>query len=327
LAWAWQLAVGEVPGKTEGGPHLAGGATRGGAGLTLGRICSGPRARALSEGAAREAAAGGMGLPGELADASAPDESAGAEEVGKREGEVVCAGGADSEIKEGERVLVVDAAGRKYIVRLKAGRQLQLYKGLVSHEIIAAAGFGGSVKTHKGAKLRIHRLDLEEYVLGMKRAATPIYPKDACTILMMLNLSKDSTVLEAGSGSGGLTLYLAGALAGTGTIWSFDTRLAATNQAAKNVADWLGEPPPAALASLDQFSPGSSVSPSAESARAEASAERGGGDGEGKGETVSKAEGEGVGQPRDLLGLLDKSNVRLVPHGHTHARVRYIRPV
>ena len=40
---------------------------------------------------------------------------------------------------------------------------------------------------------------MEEYVLAMKRAATPIYPKDACTILMMLDLSKGATVLEVKS--------------------------------------------------------------------------------------------------------------------------------
>lgn len=117
--------------------------------------------------------------------------------------------------------------------QIQEGKELQLYKGVVAHSVIAAAGFGGSVKTHTGALLKIHRVNLEDFVLNMPRSATPIYPKDACTILMMLNVSKGFNVLEAGSGSGGLTLYLAGAVGGTadgGSIWSFDTRPSATDQ-------------------------------------------------------------------------------------------------
>jgi hypothetical protein len=54
------------------------------------------------------------------------------------------------------------------------------------------------VSTHKGAPLQIHRVNLEDFVLRMPRAATPIYPKDAMTILMMLSVSPGFTVLEAG---------------------------------------------------------------------------------------------------------------------------------
>ena len=54
------------------------------------------------------------------------------------------------------------------------------------------------MSTHKGAPLQIHRVNLEDFVLRMPRAATPIYPKDAMTILMMLSVSPGFTVLEAG---------------------------------------------------------------------------------------------------------------------------------
>ena len=87
-----------------------------------------------------------------------------------------------------------------------------------------------SVKTHAGATLKIHRVNLEDFVLNMPREATPVYPKDASAMLMMLDISPGCTVLEAGSGSGGMTLYLAAALGGTGAIWSFDNRPAATDQ-------------------------------------------------------------------------------------------------
>ena len=55
-------------------------------------------------------------------------------------------------------------------------------------ELTARAGFGGSVKTLKGTRVRIHRVNLDDFVLNMPRSATPIYPKDACTILTTLNV-------------------------------------------------------------------------------------------------------------------------------------------
>ena len=153
-------------------------------------------------------------------------------------GEVVFRG---TEIAEKERVLVIDAKGGKHILRMQRGKELHLYKGCVSHSVIASAGFGGSVKTHKGALLRVHRVTLDDYVLSMPRSATVVYPKDAACILMLLDLRPGARVLEAGSGSGGLTLYLARALGGAGTILSFDSRATATHQAARNVRDWLNE--------------------------------------------------------------------------------------
>jgi tRNA (adenine57-N1/adenine58-N1)-methyltransferase len=158
-------------------------------------------------------------------------------------GEVVICGGVESEIADGERFLAIDSGGRKYILTMLRGQEVQLYKGVVAHTVIARAGFGGSVKTHKGALLRIHRVNLDDFVLNMPRSATPIYPKDACTILMMLNVSPGFRILEAGSGSGGLTLYLARALAGSGAILSFDSRASATNTAARNVRAWAETAP------------------------------------------------------------------------------------
>ncbi len=53
----------------------------------------------------------------------------------------------------------------------------QDFGGLVSHAVIAAAGYGGAVRTHNGRRVRVRRPTLEDFVLRMPRAATPIYPK------------------------------------------------------------------------------------------------------------------------------------------------------
>ena len=59
---------------------------------------------------------------------------------GRPQGEVLFRGGVGSEIKEEERVLVVDGKGFKHIIKLREGQVLQLDKGVVPHTVIAAAG-------------------------------------------------------------------------------------------------------------------------------------------------------------------------------------------
>lgn len=54
----------------------------------------------------------------------------------------------------------------------------------------------------------VRRPTLNEYVLLMKRTATPTYPKDIAAMMNMMDIEVGSKVIEAGSGSGALTLYL-----------------------------------------------------------------------------------------------------------------------
>ena len=109
----------------------------------------------------------------------------------------------------GDWVLLQDRRGRNYVFRLKPGGQFNYHRGSVTHEAVLKASFGNRVATPQGEPFTIHKPTLEDYVLEMPREATPTYPKDAATIIFLLDLAPGMRVLEAGSGSGGLTLYLA----------------------------------------------------------------------------------------------------------------------
>ncbi|CAO3630777.1 unnamed protein product [Cunninghamella echinulata] len=69
-----------------------------------------------------------------------------------------------------------------------------------------------------------HFPTLEEYVVNVPRACTPIYPKDACTIVQLLDAAPGHHILEAGTGNGSLTLHLARAVSGDGKIDTVDMR-------------------------------------------------------------------------------------------------------
>lgn len=79
---------------------------------------------------------------------------------------------------------------------------------------------------------------LDQYVLSMPRRANIIYPRDARTIAGALDLCAGKRVLEAGTGSGALTLYLARAVGATGSVVSFETREDHHVQAERNIRRW-----------------------------------------------------------------------------------------
>ncbi|MER3481806.1 MAG: SAM-dependent methyltransferase [Meiothermus sp.] len=141
----------------------------------------------------------------------------------------------------GNWALLQDRRGRTYLLQLKPEARFDSHRGSVSHEQILESGFGGAVSTPQGERFTVHRPTLEDYLLNMPREATPTYPKDAMSIAFLLDLAPGMQVLEAGSGSGGLTLYLARAVGPGGQVLSYESRPRHLGRAKRNLAafeDW-----------------------------------------------------------------------------------------
>lgn len=115
---------------------------------------------------------------------------------------------------------------------LKPGRQVQSHKGVIKHEDLIGQRVRGVVTPYTKrdvepgkfkSEYRLHEVRLDEYIRLSKRLVTPVYPADARLIVELLDLhpvidgSKDEKleILEAGTGHGGLTLYLSRALHGS----------------------------------------------------------------------------------------------------------------
>jgi len=131
--------------------------------------------------------------------------------------------------------LLRDKKGRRYLVKTRPGGKFSYHRGTVDHDAIRRAGPGGVVHTHQGEPLLVLRPTLEDYVLLMPRAATVTYPKDAAAMVMLLDLEPGMRVLEAGTGSGGLTLFLSRAVGEGGEVVSFERRPEFQKRARANV--------------------------------------------------------------------------------------------
>ncbi len=95
------------------------------------------------------------------------------------------------------------------------------------------------VTTSTGIDLQIYSPTYKEFILLMKRGPQIIYPKDVGQIIVESNLHNSSRVLEIGSGSGALTLYLYSLLKNTGELYSLDSSKKNQRRANKTISRYL----------------------------------------------------------------------------------------
>jgi tRNA (adenine57-N1/adenine58-N1)-methyltransferase len=141
-------------------------------------------------------------------------------------------------LQPGERVLLFDARDRRYLITLATGKQFHSHMGTVDHDDLIGAPEGSSVRSSGGGRLLAFRPTLSEYVLKMRRGAQVVYPKDIALILVYADIFPGATVVEAGTGSGSLTLALARAVGEAGRVISYEVREDHLARAAENVAAW-----------------------------------------------------------------------------------------
>lgn len=106
----------------------------------------------------------------------------------------------------GERVLLVDAKQRRFLLRLVAGAELHTHAGVLAHDDLIGMPEGVRATSSTGRGFLVLRPTLGDVVLKMPRGAQVIYPKDLGAILMAADLGPGQRVLEAGVGSGALSM-------------------------------------------------------------------------------------------------------------------------
>lgn len=148
----------------------------------------------------------------------------------------------DRLLEAGEKVLLIDSRDRRYLITLGTGKQWHSHGGVLEHDALIGQPEGTSLKTSGGSKVTAFRPTLGDYVLKMKRGAQVIYPKDIALILVQADIHPGARVLEAGTGSGSLTLALSRAVGPGGRVVSYELREDHHERAAENISLWYSGP-------------------------------------------------------------------------------------
>ncbi|HLV45081.1 MAG TPA: tRNA (adenine-N1)-methyltransferase [Aggregatilineales bacterium] len=142
------------------------------------------------------------------------------------------------ETQPGDVVLLISLRDQKTFLRmLKPGEVLHTHNGYLAHDDLIGQPYGAKVRTHLGASFYLLSPTTEELIRYIRRKSQIIFPKDSGYILLKLGVRPGSRVLEAGSGSGGLTLALATAVGDAGHVYSYDVRADLQALAERNVHD------------------------------------------------------------------------------------------
>ena len=145
---------------------------------------------------------------------------------------------------DGELILLVDKVGRRHRMRLRAGERHSIHSGLILHDDVIGHPEGTVVTTQLGARLLAVRPTFAEQVTGRRRQAQPIYPKDLGAILIAADVYPGARVLEAGTGTGALTLAVLRAVGPNGEVVSYEAREEFLEAARRAIVETLGAVPP-----------------------------------------------------------------------------------
>lgn len=140
----------------------------------------------------------------------------------------------------GDRVQLTDQKGKIYSITLTPGKEWHTHKGWLVHNDLIGLAEGSVVSTSAGLKFTAFIPLLTDYVLSMPRGATIVYPKDAAMIIGFADIFPGARVLEAGVGSGALTLSLLRAVGSRGHVHSVERREDFADNAKSNIENYFG---------------------------------------------------------------------------------------
>lgn len=152
---------------------------------------------------------------------------------------------------EGDSVVLYDRRKRRYMITLRRGGTSDLRGGRIAHDELLGRVGGGTIRSTRGERFLVLRPTLAEFVLEMPRGAQVVYPKDLGAIVVAADLFPGARVLEAGTGSGALTMALVRAVGPDGRVVSYEVRDDFARIAARNIARFLGDTPSLVLRRRD----------------------------------------------------------------------------
>ncbi len=143
----------------------------------------------------------------------------------------------------GDRVQLTGPRNKRYSITLTQEGEFHTHWGMIPHAEIVGKDDASVLTMAGGEEFLAIRPLLADFVMAMPRGAAIVYPKDAAQIVSQADIAPGLTVVEAGVGSGALTLHLLRAVGAEGRLHSIERREEFAQIARANVAAFYGENP------------------------------------------------------------------------------------
>ena len=136
---------------------------------------------------------------------------------------------------DGDLAQLVGLTHKHFIFSLKAGGDLQTHRGVLKHDDLIGKPWGSQVFSHMGAPFFLLQPSLADILNDLPRTTQILYPKDIGYILITMGIAPGQRVMEAGTGSGSMTIALATAIGAEGRVISYEQKPDTQNLARKNL--------------------------------------------------------------------------------------------
>ncbi len=137
--------------------------------------------------------------------------------------------------QDGDLAQLVGLRHKHFILTLKAGADFQTHRGVLLHDDLIGKPWGTQVFSHSGSPFFLVQPSMADLLIDLPRNTQILYPKDIGFILVTMGVAPGQTVVEAGTGSGSMTIALASAVGPQGRVVSYEQKPDTQNLARKNL--------------------------------------------------------------------------------------------
>ena len=141
----------------------------------------------------------------------------------------------DNLVKENDFVLFYLSPRKKWLIQVSPGKQVHTHAGYIEVEEVIGKEYGQSVMTNTNQEIYLLYPRLNDFIFKSKRATQILYPKDMAIIASWTDLSNGKKVVEAGTGSGSLSCFIANLIRPDGRLYTYDVREESHEIAKKNI--------------------------------------------------------------------------------------------
>ena len=140
-----------------------------------------------------------------------------------------------SNARAGDIAQLVGLRHKNFIITLKEGAKLETHRGILPHDDLIGKPWGTQVFSHIGSPFFLLQPSLADLLSDLPRNTQILYPKDIGFILITMGIGPGKKVIEAGTGSGSMTIALAYNVSAEGQVISYEVRPDMQNLAKKNL--------------------------------------------------------------------------------------------
>jgi tRNA (adenine57-N1/adenine58-N1)-methyltransferase len=135
----------------------------------------------------------------------------------------------------GDIIQLVGLRHKHFIFTLTAGGEMHTHRGIVKHDDLIGLPWGTQIFSHLGSPFFLLQPMLGDILTNLPRNTQILYPKEIGFIMVNMGVGPGQRVIEAGTGSGSMTIALAHTVGETGKVISYERRQEFQHLARKNV--------------------------------------------------------------------------------------------